>query len=567
MQHFAQDGNGQANQVHQGQVGNNGMDWQAMPAQGAIPDQGAVRHEGGGHARNDHGGRLQAGRAWAPYQPPHQPTAEDFAIWRQNNRIMREREAQHRAIARQHQEQMARIGNPQMNQREEQIFPRQGAQGQEAGAGQLAAPLLRHALVGEREVQLPPQAGAPQQPPQQQQQQHHRQQQQIQQQVPQPHYPPQAGFVFNQQHHSQRYQPQHQQPDIRQHQQTPFPQYFNQQQQQQQPLPHAQAMARNDLDHAVFHHPQQNQPLPQQQQPQPLTPHQPALPSHTPSPQNAIDDDLLKRLQIMNAEMREMSNKLVKYEADKLISDQIMKRKDEYIKELSAEVGRLKMEHARIIPPATNTVGTEMSPPPTLLSTSTPTQTTSPPPSTFLPSTSSVSPPPPPRSPIHIKQEEPEVVIEEGEIIVDRILPPPDKDTMEVVVVGCAVVLPEERRRFVSHREAVQFWEANFGGWQNPGVERNRALNLNEYLFNPEGGEATPQVVKKPCNSANFYQNQRPARRGYPNWTTKSTRSKKRWLEMWMEVRKQQDLQVRSGLIVFRADVEAGRVKMEQVAN
>ena len=38
-----------ANQVHHGQAGVNGMDWQAMPAQGAIPAQGAVRHEGGGH--------------------------------------------------------------------------------------------------------------------------------------------------------------------------------------------------------------------------------------------------------------------------------------------------------------------------------------------------------------------------------------------------------------------------------------------------------------------------------------------------------------------------------------
>ncbi|EFP06332.1 hypothetical protein CRE_07597 [Caenorhabditis remanei] len=81
-----------------------------------------------------------------------------------------------------------------------------------------------------------------------------------------------------------------------------------------------------------------------------------------------------------------MSDKLNEYEVDKKIAEQIMKMKDDYIKELSAEVERLKMAHARIIPPATNTETT----PPALPSTWT--QTIPPTSPTSIPSTSSASP-------------------------------------------------------------------------------------------------------------------------------------------------------------------------------
>ncbi|EFP06371.1 hypothetical protein CRE_07598 [Caenorhabditis remanei] len=103
--------------------------------------------------------------------------------------------------------------------------------------------------------------------------------------------------------------------------------------------------------------------------------------------------------------------------------------------------------------------------------------------------------------------------------------------------------------------------------WRMAEPRSREKSDLNEYLFILEKGEAPPQVAKKPCNSTNFYQNQRPARRGNPNWTTKSTSSKKKWEEAWKEARRQQDLQVRSSLIVFRADMEAGRVKTERIIN
>ncbi|KAF1749643.1 hypothetical protein GCK72_026111 [Caenorhabditis remanei] len=100
--------------------------------------------------------------------------------------------------------------------------------------------------------------------------------------------------------------------------------------------------------------------------------------------------------------------------------------------------------------------------------------------------------------------------------------------------------------------------------------KKDEADDLNEYLFNLEEGEATPQVAKKPCNSTNFYQNQRPARRGNPNWTTKSTSSKKKWEEAWKEARRQQDLQIilkliqRSSISEYEADKQTSDQVMKK---
>eukprot|EP00081_Caenorhabditis_elegans_P015109 NP_494652.1 Uncharacterized protein CELE_Y8A9A.3 [Caenorhabditis elegans] len=103
-------------------------------------------------------------------------------------------------------------------------------------------------------------------------------------------------------------------------------------------------------------------------------------------------------------------------------------------------------------------------------------------------------------------------------------------------------------RRFETFDDAKQFWAEHFEEELIP----NEDLDLNCYLFNPNGEPVVPQPVKRAMNPRSLFNNQRPVQVYHQRWELLPNEEAEHWKEMWVQMRDEQREQIEEQLIEFR---------------
>ncbi|CCD69329.1 uncharacterized protein CELE_T24E12.2 [Caenorhabditis elegans] len=97
---------------------------------------------------------------------------------------------------------------------------------------------------------------------------------------------------------------------------------------------------------------------------------------------------------------------------------------------------------------------------------------------------------------------------------------------------------------------ALQIWQHNFENFHR-GVDYQWALDLTEFLFDPNGKKVVPQIKMFVRNQSSLYGNQRSTKSYNLPWPKIRSEDKEDWAKVWRQLKDIQAHQVQLGLIVL----------------